>query len=227
MLTPKKKLTKREMKEDKLVTAWFKLSDWVAQHTREILMAVGGVAAVMALIFFFNWMKSRDEQNAAEKFAQARAEYNQSNYAAAIPILEKLVSEYGGTKSSGMATIYLANAYMQTRDYANAEKYYQRYLDDGGDDPILGVSAAFGVAATYEERGDFAKAAKLYDEAANDYDDSYRAPQLLMNAARCYKQANQVEPARRALQKLINKYPKSNLVEDAKLLLAETGQASS
>jgi TolA-binding protein len=227
MLTPKKKLSRREIKEDKLVTAWFKLSDWVVQHTREILMAVAGVAAVMALIFFFNWMKTRDEQNAAEKLVQARAEYNQSNYTAAIPILEKLVSEYGGTKSSGMATIYLANAYMQTRDYANAEKYYKKYLDDGDNDPILRVSAAFGVAATYEERGDFAKAAKLFDEAANDYDDSYRAPQLLMNAARCYKQANQVEPARRALQKLIEKYPKSNLVEDAKLLLAEAGQASS
>jgi TolA-binding protein len=83
------------------------------------------------------------------------------------------------------------------------------------------------VAATQEERGEFAKAAKLYEEAANDYADSYRAPQLLMSAARSYKQANQAEAARRVLQKLIDKYPKSSLVEDAKMLMAETGQASS
>jgi TolA-binding protein len=227
MLTPKKKLTKREIKEDKLVTTWLKLTDWLEQHTREVLLAVGGVALVAALIFFFNWMKSRDEQNASEKFAQARAEYNKQNYVAAIPILEKLVSESGGTASANIATLYLANAYMQTKDYANAEKYYQRYLDDGDNDPILRVSAAFGLAATQEERGEFAKAAQLYEEAANDYDDSYRAPQLLMNAGRCYKQANQAETARRVLQKLIDQYPKSNLVEEAKLLLAETGQANS
>jgi len=227
MLTPKKKLTKREIKQDKLVTTWFKVNDWLRQHTREVVMIVGGVALVIGLLIFFNWMKTSDEQNAAEKLAQARAEYNKSNYTAAIPILEKLVSEYGGSQSTGMAMIYLANAYMHTKDYANAEKYYNKYLDDGDNDPILAISAAFGVAATYEERGEFAKAATLYDKAANEYDASYRAPQLLMSAARCYKQANQAEPARRALQKLIDKYPKSNLVEDAKLLLAETGQASS
>lgn len=226
MLTPKKKLTKREIKQDKLVTSWFKFNDWLSRHTRELLMGAGIVALVIGLFFLFDWMKSRDEQNAAEKFAQARTEYNKQNYPAAIPILEKLVSEYDGTQSAGLATIYLANAYMLTKDYVNAEKYYQRYLDDG-DDPILEVSAAFGLAATYEERNEFAKAAKGYDEAAHDYDDSYRAPQLLMSAARCYKQAGQAESARRTLQQLIDKYPKSNLVEEAKLLMAETGQASS
>jgi tetratricopeptide (TPR) repeat protein len=226
MLTPKKKLTKRELKEDKLVTTWFKFNDWLVQHTREILMAVGGVTLAIGLIFLFNWMEARDEQNASEKFAQARAEYSKQNYTGAMPILEKLVSEFGGTKSAGMATIYLANAYMHTKDYVNAEKYYKKYLDND-DDPILRVSAALGVAATYEERGDFAKAGKLYDEAADDYSDSYRAPQLLLNAARCYKQANQTDAARGALQKLVNKYSKSPLVEDAKLLMAEIGQASS
>ncbi len=227
MLTPKKKLSRREIKEDKLVTAWLKATNWLEQHLRELSMAVGGVVVVVGLIVLFNWMKARDEQDASEKLAQARAEYNKSNYGAAIPVLEELVSDFGGTKSGSMATIYLANAYMQTKDYVNAEKYYKKYLDDGEDDPILKITAAAGVAATQEERGEFAKAAKLYEEAANDYEESYRAPELLLLAARSYKQANQAEAARRVLQKLIDKYPKSSLVEDAKMLMAETGQASS
>jgi outer membrane protein assembly factor BamD (BamD/ComL family) len=227
MLTPKKKLSRRELKEDKLVTTWFKATNWLEQHLRELSMAVGGVVVVVGLFVLFNWMKSRDEQNASEKLAQARAEYNKSNYAAAIPLLEKLVSDYGSTQSGGMATTYLANAYMQTKDYVNAEKYYKKYLDDGDDDPILKVSAAAGLAATQEARGEFAKAAKLYEDAAGDFADSYRAPQLLMSAARSYKQANQAEASRRVLQKLIDKYPKSELVEDAKMLMAEIGQASS
>jgi TolA-binding protein len=192
-----------------------------------VLLAVGGVAVIIGVIIFFNYLKGQDEQNASEKLAQARVEYNKQSYTAAIPILEKLVSDYGGTKSAGLATIYLANAYMQAKDYANAEKYYQKYLDDVDNDPILSVSAAFGLAASHEERGDFAKAAKLYEEAAQQYDDSYRAPQLLMNAARCFKQAGQAEGARRTLQRLLDKYPKSGLVEEAKQLMAETGQASS
>lgn len=227
MLTPKKKLTRREMKQDKLVTTWFKVNDYLSQHLREVLMVIGGVVVIAGVIILFNYLKGKDEQEASEKFAQARTEYNQQNYTAAIPLLEKLLNDYGSSKSAGLATIYLANAYMQAKDYANAEKYYQKYLDDVDSDPILSVSAAFGLAASYEDRGDFAKAAKLYEETAQKYDDSYRAPQFLMSAARCYKQAGQAEGVRRTLQRLIDKYPKSALVEEAKLLMAETGQASS
>jgi TolA-binding protein len=227
MLTPKKKLTRREMKQDKLVTTWFKISDYLSEHFRELAMAVGGVVLVVALIFWFKWMKTRDEINASENLVQARTEYNKQDFAAAIPLLEKLVNEYSGTKSAGLGTIYLANAYMHTKDYANAEKYYKKYLDDVDDDPILSMSAAYGLADTHEERGEYAKAAPLYEEAANKYEESYRAPQFLISAARCFKQAGQTEGARRALQKLLDKYPKSALAEEAKLLMAETGQASS
>ena len=227
MLTPKKHLTKREIKEDKLVTAWFKFSDFLSQHSREILLGLGGVVVVGALIFLFNWMKNDEERQASEQFAKARGEYNNANFTGAIPALEKVVNDFGGTKTGSLATVYLANAYMQTKDYVNAEKYYKKYLDDGDDDPILAISAASGGAATYEERGDKAKAAKLYEDAASDYSGSYRAPQLLLNAARCYKQAGQAEGARRTLQKLIDKYPKSTLLEEAKQLLAETGQVNS
>ncbi|MGH7597583.1 MAG: tetratricopeptide repeat protein [bacterium] len=227
MLTPKKKLTRREMKQDKLVTAWFKLTDYLSEHSRELAMAVGGVVLVIGLFFLFNWMKTRDEVNVSEKFVQARVEYNKQNYTAAIPLLEQLVNEYSGTKSAGIATIYLANAYMHTKDYANAEKFYKKYLDDFDDDPILSISAAYGLAATHEERGDYAKAAMLYEQAGNKHDESYRAPELLISAARCFKLAGQNEGAHRALQQLLDKYPKSALAEEAKLLMAETGQASS
>jgi predicted negative regulator of RcsB-dependent stress response len=144
MLTPKKKLTRREMKQDKLVTTWFKVNDYLSQHLREVLLAVGGVVIIAGVIIFFNYLTGKDEQEASEKFAQARTKYNQQNYTAAIPLLEKLVSEHGGSKSAGLATIYLANAYMQTKDYANAEKYYQKYLDDMDNDPILGVARPSG-----------------------------------------------------------------------------------
>jgi TolA-binding protein len=215
------------MKQDKLVTTWLKFADYLSEHTLKLAMAVGGIVLVAGIFFFLNWMKTRGELNASEKLVQARTEYNKQNYVAVIPLLEQLVNEYSGTQSAGIATIYLANAYMHTKDYANAEKFYKKYLDDVDDDPILSISAAYGLAATHEERGDYAKAAALYEQAANEHDESYRAPELLISAARCFKQAGQNEGARRALQKLLDQYPKSALAEEAKLLMAETGQTSS
>jgi TolA-binding protein len=227
MLTPKKKLTRREMKEDKLVTAWFKLYNYLEQHTREVLYAMAGIVIVIAAIFFYQRSKVEAEQDASVELARAKSEYTKQNYAAAIDILKNLVSNYSGTQSAGVATIYLANAYLHTQDYASAENYYRRYLDDEDNDPILSVTAAAGLAATHEERGNYAQAAKLYEEFARQYDDSYRAPQLLMSAGRCFRLAGQPEGVRRALQKLIDKYPKSGLVEEAKLMMAEAGEATS
>jgi TolA-binding protein len=227
MLKPKKKLTRREMKQDKLVTAWFKVYDYLERHTREIFYVIVGITVVAAAIFFLQRSKAQAEQDASAEFARAKSGYAKQSYAAAIDILKNVVSNYSGTKSAGLATIYLANAYMQTKDYANAETYYQKYLDDDDSDPILSMAAAAGLAATHEERGNYAQAAKFYEDAANEHDNSYKAPQLLMNAGRCFKLAGEPAGARRVLQKLIDKYQKSDLVDEAKLLLAEVGEASS
>jgi TolA-binding protein len=94
-------------------------------------------------------------------------------------------------------------------------------LDDYDDDDILSVAAAAGVAATFVERGEHAKAAELYEKAAREYDNSYRAPELLLDAARSYRAAQNLDAARRVLGTLLDKYPDSRFSEDAKLLQAE------
>jgi TolA-binding protein len=227
MLKPKKKLTRREIKEDKLVTTWFKATEYLEQHVREALYILAGVVVVIVGIVLYNRSKVEAEESASVEFARAKTEYTNRNYAAAIDILKNVITNYSGTKSATVAIIYLANAYMQNKDYENAGKYYRQYLDDEGDDPILSVAAAAGVAATFDERGNYAEAAKLYEKAANDFEDSYRAPQLLMSAARCYKLTGQPEGVRRVGQNLLDKYPKSGLADEVKLLMAEAGEARS
>ena len=226
MLMPKKKLTRREIKQDKLVTTWFKVYDYITQHSRELLLALAGVIVVIGAVAWYNYRTSQDEQNASGELVRARSEYTKQNYSETIKILENLVSQYNGTKSANLATLYLANAYMQTKDFANAEKYYRIYFDKKGSEPILGVAAAAGLAATQEERGNYAQAAQMYETAANDYEKSYRAPELLMRAGLCFKLAGDSKGVHRVLQRLIDKYPKSALVEDAKLLMAEVGEIS-
>jgi predicted negative regulator of RcsB-dependent stress response len=226
MLMPKKKLTRREIKQDKLVTAWFKVSDYIAQHSRELLLALAGIIVVIGMVAWYNYRASQDDQNASGEFVRARSEYTKQNYSEAIKILESLIGEYNGTKSAGMAKLYLANAYMQTKDFANAEKYYSKYLDEEGNKSILSIAAAAGLAATQEERGNYAQAGTMYETAASDYEKSYRAPELLMRAGQCFKLAGDSQNAHRVLKKLVDKHPKSELVEDAKMLMAEAGKTN-
>ncbi|MCL4708355.1 tetratricopeptide repeat protein [bacterium] len=221
MLKPQKKLSKRELKQDKLVIAWFKATDYLTHHVREILIGLGALAALIAIIVWYNYDTQQKEQEASVLLAHGKSAYESQLYSAAIDSLVKLVNNHGGTPSAATGTIYLANAFMQKKEFEFAEKYYKAYLDDYGSDPILSAAAAAGIAATFDERGNYAEAAKLYEKTAKDYHSSYRVPELLMHAARCYQLANQAEAAHRVLAQLLEKHPKSKFEEDAKMLQAE------
>ncbi len=224
MLKPQKKMTRREkthLKQDQLVTAWFKTSDYVEKNSKFFLLGAVAVAVLIGGSYFYKWYLAQQNQQASVLFATGKQAFDNQNYDAAIDSLGKLTNKYGGTSSAGVGTIYLANAFMQKKDYATAERYYLAYLDDYDDDRILSVAAAAGVAATFEERGENAKAADLYEKAARDYDESYRAPELLWEAARCHRAAQNLDAARRVLGALLEKYPDSRFSEDAKLMQAE------
>ncbi len=224
MLKPQKRLTraeKKHMKEDKLVTFWFKAIEWIEQYQQYLLGGIVAVVLIVAGVYWFKNYKAGQEQNASVMFANAKRLYDSQNYNAAVDSLVRMTNAYNGTPSAGVGTVYLANAFMFKKDYKVAEDYYRKYLDDYGDDPILSAAASAGIAATFDERGDFAKAAGLYETAAKEFSESYRAPQLLMDAARCYRLAQKGDAALKALAELVEKYPKSKFVEEAKLMQAE------
>jgi TolA-binding protein len=223
MLTPKKKLTRQQMKEDKLVTMYFKANDYISKHMREIAYAVIGAVAVVALAFYMMYSKRTAENDASVELAKAKIEFARRDYTKAVDILKKLLEIYDGTTSAGIGTIYLAQSYLRLQDYANAEAAFQSYLDDYDDDRLLSGSAAAGIAATYDERKEYPKAAELYEKAANDFSDSMYAPGWLMDAARCYALAGNKASARLALKKIIENYPKTSILDDAKSHLAEFG----
>jgi len=223
MLTPKKKITRHQVKEDKLVTMYFKANDYLNKHTREITYAVIGGVAVLALAFFLIRSKREAEENASVELAKAKMEYARRDYTKTIDILKKLIENYDGTTSAGMGTIYLAQSYLRLQDYPNAEAAFRSYLDDYDNDRLLSGAAAAGIAATYDERKEYLKAAELYEKAANDYSDLMYAPTWLMDAARCHAQAGNKQSAQQAIKKIIENYPKTTILDDAKSYLAELG----
>ena len=58
-------------------------------------------------------------------FAPGQTAIQDSRYEDAIPIFERVVTEYGGTSVALEATIGLANACFQTGDFEKARTYYQ------------------------------------------------------------------------------------------------------
>jgi len=220
MLKARKRLTKREIKQDKFVTAYFRSQDYIKQNSKPISYGLFAIVAIIVVSLIFTSQQKQKESEAAVELTRARIEYFAGNFSGAIPILKNMIEMYDGTDSSDEAKFLLANASYQTGNYVDAEKYFNEYLDDG-DDELLKSSALAGVAACLERQENYEGAAKLFEQAANKYEDSFLAPENLLNSARCYSLSGKEDMARKLLQKLLDKYPDSNLKQDVEILLAE------
>jgi len=221
MLKPHKKITKRQIKEDPLVTYYFKTLDFMREHAQKFYI---GTIAVLVLIFLsimFAKSKRNAELNASEALTKANYELSQNKTQEAIDILLNMVDNYSGTKSAAKGVYLLGKAYYEKGSYEKAQMYFQRYIDDYGDDPILIGGAYSGLGASLEQQDKFLEAAQIYEKGAKKLANNFLAPRLWMKAGRCYQRANEISKAKACYKTVIDKYAESELKTDAELYLAK------
>jgi TolA-binding protein len=220
MLKPRKRITKRQLKEDKLVTFYQNAQTWIEEYSKYVIGGVAAVIIIVVVVMMYNSSQQAAEKEASVKLSQATKSYERGDYQTATSLLSNLVEENGGTRSGKMGHLYLANSLFQTQDYAGAEENYKKFISGfKGDEHILS-SAAAGVAACYEEKNEFEVAAKEYENVVKKYADSIFAPRYLMRAARCYELATNKDKAKEVYAKVIEEFPDSEEKGDAVVLSA-------
>ena len=93
-------MTKKEIKEDKFVTYYFKSIDYMNQNSRMVSGVVLGVLAVVILITFMVRSKRTEEMSAAFEVTKARVQVTNNNADMAVDILKTAISNYGGANCS-------------------------------------------------------------------------------------------------------------------------------
>lgn len=225
MLTPKKKITKKEIKGDKLVSTYFEATTWYRENKKLVSSILTGlVILVLVAVVIRNNMISNNEQATAE-LAKIMRYYDQGNYEAAINGIPQenirgllaVVNDYGSTHAGEFAKFYLANSYFATGNYDQAREYY---LDVSFDDDLLQASAYAGAAASYEAKGDRANAASYYERAALRGKENVQAAEHLHHAALNYAAAGNKEKAIDLLKKVKKDYPTSSIAREVDRFIA-------
>jgi len=215
MLKPRKRLTKREIKEDPLVTKYVQVKQFWLHHQKEFNIIIGVIAVVVIVGFLMIKSKKSAEIKASSKLAIPETFYHLRDYERSIPELETIVEQYPGTHSAGMAVFFLANVHYDQKEYEKANDYYDIYLDDYSDDDIFISSSLAGKAACMENIEDYKQAAELYFKAAKKFPDLFTSPYNVMNAVRCYKFAGLKDKAKELSKYVINKYPDTPIEQKA------------
>ncbi len=224
MLKPRKRITKKKIKEDKLVTTYFKTLDFFKENSQKISIALIAMLAVVIIVVMIVRSKRTAELQASEQLAKANVAIMQTEHQEAIDILLSMVENYSGTKSAARGIYLLGKVYYAQEDYEKSLFYFKQYLDDYANDRILTSASYSGVGSSLEEQAKYAEAAEYYYKGATKFSDNFNAAQQLMDAARCYTLANQYAKAKSCYQMIIDEYEDGGLTSDAKLYLAKLNE---
>ncbi len=228
MLKARKKITHKEIKKDKLVTAYFETKEWFvkAENKKRIYTVSGIIIVIAVLVFFYISNKNAKNEEAEVKLSAVITVYEQNNYQLALdgdPVqnvmgLKEIVDKYGSTESGETSKLYAGNCYFNLNDYDNALKSFEDY---SGKNDIVKASCLSGIGAVYEAKGDLKKAGEYFEKAANVNKDVVINPENLYYAVRAYSQAGDKESANRIFGILKNEYPKSKYISDSKRFESE------
>jgi tetratricopeptide (TPR) repeat protein len=226
MLRPQKSISKKEIKEDKLVTSYFEVRKWMDENKRMVWYIVAAPLVIVAIVFLWSQKKTEWDASASAMMAKVTPYYDDGRYELAIDGnpqegvqgLQAVVDEYGGTHNGQFAKLYLANSYFALKNYDKALEYYD---DVNIKDRMIIAAALAGEAACYEAKGEFFKAASYYEKAASKNMDQIQGPENLQKAAVNYAAAGNKEKAVEIMRAIKKEFPASTYARNADMYIAE------
>jgi len=227
VLKQKKKLQKKQLKEDKLVTTFTQVQEFYEDNQKIILGVVGAVAALILILFFYINKLENENLTATAELSRVLPAYENGGYQEAIDGkpgtniigLKSIVDLYSGTNQGELARIYLANAYFFLGQIAEAQKEFEDY---SGSSLELKASAKAGVASCQESMSAFGDAASNYEKAADYNEFNPLNAEYLLFAGINYINSDQAEKAKEVLTKLKKDYSSSVAGREADRYLAIT-----
>ena len=214
MLQKKKKLSKKEIKEDKLVNFYKSSVNFFENYQSKIFIYAGVLVIVVAAIIWYQNQKSDSDQKAGLELSRIMTLYDQGSYLEAIEGrqgtniigLKRLVEEYGGTENGETAKIYLANCYAFLSNYEQAFTYYKDY--SGSIDYFEAASLA-GQAGYYAMNGDYEKSANLYLRASKQSEVNSQNPDYMLNAGIYFLKTGEKDEAKILFNRIKEEYTAS------------------
>ncbi len=223
MLTPRKKISRKELHKDPLLSKIAAASDY-AQENRQLITRIvtGVIIAAVAVYAYVTYHNSQNEES-VNKLVPAEQVYLSGDYREAIRRLEKFCTEYDGTTGGGVGTYYLANSYFNTDQYDFALTNYQKYVDDYADNEVFTLSSMLGIAACHEGLNKYQEAVGQYETVLKKFPNAYNKADIMMSIARAYRVMQQSDNAKSWYEKIVKDFPESSISREAKSALEELG----
>lgn len=221
MARHQKKLTRKEIKEDKVADFFLAVANYVRQNSRRLTGVAIGVLIIFLVITVARRQRAAAEIEAQTLLARTNLDLQQGNYSSALQGYQSILERFRGTWGHSDAVFLSGDANFATGRYDSALVFFESYLDLKKRRETFTVSAKIGLAQCLEQMGKFADAADSYLKVQREHPTDPFAPDALFGAARCYEILKDLPKAEAVYKDLIDRYPKSRQANLAKMPLLE------
>ena len=214
--------------EEALGSAMSKTEQFFEENSKNVMYVLVALLVVAAVVFGCKKLVSEPRaQKAAEMIAEAQYRFESAtpDYELALYGDENgagfadVVANYGSTPAGNLAKHYAGICCLRLGDLDNAQNYLAKYK------PVRGIPGAVINAQNYGlqgdiavDKGDYAKAVKLYDKAVAAADNNFTAPAYLRKAALALTAAGDKAKAKSYLDRIVNDYPASSDAREAEMM---------
>ncbi len=211
MLEKRKKISKKQIKEDRLVTTYYEAFNFYQKYQAKILIGVAALALIVVAVVLYSNKKASDNVLAANLLGKVLPLYEAENFKDAIDGqktsnivgLKEIVDKYGSTKQGNDAKIFLGNCYSVT---GNNDAAYKMYDDYSGSNPLFKATALAGKAACLEVKKEYEKAADNYKDASKILKTNPSNSEYLLKAGIDLLQAGKKSEAKAIFEALKKEY---------------------
>ena len=236
-----KRLERHKLKENEFARSVAAARDMVSSRKNDITRIVVAVVVILAVVAGYTmWQRSRNSK-AEGALASGLAIFEApvvtpaapapgspipvqqpGTYAtetakleAALPKLLEAAEAYPNTQAGIAARYYAGSALAALGRFAEAEQRYKEVVDKGGNS-IYNRTARLGLADAQAAQRKFDEAITIYRELSTDTRSQIPVDGVLMALGRTYLQAGRKDEAARAFSRIVDEFPQSVYVNDAR-----------
>ncbi len=203
----RKRISKKELKEDAFVSGAFEASHYVQEHLGKIIGGIIGVLVLVGLSWMYVNFRAEASADAAVAMFKAEGLYLNRQYALAAADFENIADDYSGTDQGRKAVYFAADSYYNSGDYDRAMELFNRFSDDSDSDDPLMVNVLIGIGACHEQFEEYSQALDYYKRALESARFEFQKIEALSCLSRVYRLSGQNEEAIATLSRIIDDYP--------------------
>jgi outer membrane protein assembly factor BamD (BamD/ComL family) len=195
-------------------------SSWLRDPKRQATAGVAAAALIALGVWFVITSGRRKEDFASRVLSQALATADKGNLPQASAELQRVIQTYSGTDAAGEAVLALNQIRMASGQSELAAVNLREFV--GKSPPARLAAQAYGLLGAADENAKrYVDAGKAYEQAAAAAELAYLKASYLIDAGRAYRVGGKSQDAIRAYRTVLEKYPASPSVPEAKMRLGE------